>query len=184
MIGGLILVAFLSAVQAKKLNHQPPFVDVDSGYHHHDPIEYAVPELVDPGGVDGSPLAFLCNVAWLVLGGCEMGTGWLCFALPQFVCPCTYPCAWQSVKIGCFVLWPFGRKIKASSRTVAGSSASCLCNTLWIPFGCCLSVGHTLFAICNCITIVLIPFGWQHWRLAGLALCPFGVDISPGPLGI
>ena len=51
-------------------------------------------------------------------------------------------------------------------------------NVLWIFLGgiwICLS--HLAFGVVLCITIIGIPFGLQHFKLAGLALTPFGKDI-------
>ena len=49
---------------------------------------------------------------------------------------------------------------------------------LWIFLGgiwICLS--HLVFGAILCITIIGIPFGLQHFKLAALALSPFGKDI-------
>ena len=51
-------------------------------------------------------------------------------------------------------------------------------NILWIFLGgiwICLS--HLVFGAILCITIIGIPFGLQHFKLAALALTPFGKDI-------
>ena len=73
-------------------------------------------------------------------------------------------------------LWPFGKTVRSGER-----SAGCLyilMNVLWIFLGgiwICLS--HLAFGVVLCITIIGIPFGLQHFKLAGLALTPFGKDI-------
>ena len=49
---------------------------------------------------------------------------------------------------------------------------------LWIFLGgiwICLS--HLGFGVLLCITVIGIPFGMQHFKLAALALAPFGKDI-------
>ena len=54
----------------------------------------------------------------------------------------------------------------------------CLMNVLWIFLGgiwICLS--HLGFGVLLCITVIGIPFGMQHFKLAALALAPFGKDI-------
>ena len=38
-------------------------------------------------------------------------------------------------------------------------------------------ISHLAFGVVLCITIIGIPFGLQHFKLAGLALTPFGKDI-------
>ena len=53
-----------------------------------------------------------------------------------------------------------------------------LLNIIWLVFGGFLVViGYTLGAILLCITIIGIPFGVQCFKLAGLALAPFGREV-------
>ncbi|HEX3010355.1 MAG TPA: YccF domain-containing protein, partial [Bacteroidales bacterium] len=51
-------------------------------------------------------------------------------------------------------------------------------NLFWLIFGgiwICLT--HLVFGILLCITIIGIPFGIQHFKLASLALTPFGREV-------
>ena len=60
----------------------------------------------------------------------------------------------------------------------SGGCLYILMNILWIFLGgiwICLS--HLVFGAILCITIIGIPFGLQHFKLAALALSPFGKDI-------
>jgi len=51
-------------------------------------------------------------------------------------------------------------------------------NVLWfILGGVILVIGWALAGLLCCITIVGIPFGLQHFKLAKLALMPFGARI-------
>ena len=53
-----------------------------------------------------------------------------------------------------------------------------LLNIVWLVFGGFLIVfGYLLGALLLCITIIGIPFGIQCFKLAGLALAPFGREI-------
>ena len=48
-------------------------------------------------------------------------------------------------------------------------------NILWFIFGGWLAwISHVFFGILLCITIIGIPWGKQHFKMAGLALHPFG----------
>ena len=50
-----------------------------------------------------------------------------------------------------------------------------LANVIW--FVCCgwwLAIGHVIAGLLNCITVIGIPFGIQHFKLAGVALSPVG----------
>lgn len=60
-------------------------------------------------------------------------------------------------------------------------------NLVWIIFGgLFMSLGYLLLGLLYCITIIGIPVGVQLFKLAGLALCPFGRDVEPrdGSLGV
>lgn len=53
-----------------------------------------------------------------------------------------------------------------------------LLNIIWLIFGGFLVViAYVLGAVLLCITIIGIPFGIQCFKLAGLALAPFGREI-------
>lgn len=51
-------------------------------------------------------------------------------------------------------------------------------NVLWFVFGgIWLALGHVMSALLCFITIIGIPFGIQHLKLAGIALAPIGKTI-------
>lgn len=53
-----------------------------------------------------------------------------------------------------------------------------LLNIIWLIFGGFIVViGYLLGSIILCITIIGIPFGVQCFKLAGLAIAPFGREI-------
>mmetsp|Transcript_114147 Transcript_114147/g.261985 ORF Transcript_114147/g.261985 Transcript_114147/m.261985 type:complete len:81 (-) Transcript_114147:125-367(-) len=61
----------------------------------------------------------------------------------------------------------------------------CLCrcphvigNILWLPIGLGIAVVHVVAALVFFISICGIPFGYQHCKLARLALWPFGAEIG------
>ncbi|HIY59184.1 MAG TPA: hypothetical protein H9831_00645 [Candidatus Eisenbergiella pullistercoris] len=54
----------------------------------------------------------------------------------------------------------------------------CLGNLLWFLFGGCVSgLSWCLAGALWCITIIGIPFGLQHFKIAKLALMPFGAEV-------
>lgn len=57
-----------------------------------------------------------------------------------------------------------------------------LLNLLWAIFGggVVLALEYLLAGLVCCLTIVGIPFGMQCFKLAGLALFPFGKDFDDG----
>jgi uncharacterized membrane protein YccF (DUF307 family) len=40
-----------------------------------------------------------------------------------------------------------------------------------------LAIGHSVWGVLCCVTILGIPFGLQHFKLAGLALFPVGKTV-------
>ncbi len=69
---------------------------------------------------------------------------------------------------------PFG----TINRPGSSGCISTLMNIIWIFVGgIWISLTHLLFGILLSITIIGLPFGMQHFKLAGLALTPFGKEI-------
>ena len=53
-------------------------------------------------------------------------------------------------------------------------------NTVWFLCAGLLSfIGWSLAGIILCLTVILIPFGLQCFKIAGFGLFPFGKSISP-----
>lgn len=60
-----------------------------------------------------------------------------------------------------------------------GGVGSFLLNMIWIATtGWELAVEATVIGIIFCITIVGIPFGKQYFKIARLALTPFGSEVT------
>jgi len=116
------------------------------------------------------------NILWLFLGGGIIGLAWYFVGL---LCCCTIiaiPFGMQCFKFGTFIIWPFRRHIKYSSKTT-----SFIWNVIWILiFGWELMVLSLSIGLIWCLTIVGIPFGLQCFKFAQLALMPFGADIKQG----
>eukprot|EP01013_Petalomonas_cantuscygni_P005629 TRINITY_DN16287_c0_g1_i1.p1 TRINITY_DN16287_c0_g1~~TRINITY_DN16287_c0_g1_i1.p1 ORF type:complete len:268 (-),score=21.70 TRINITY_DN16287_c0_g1_i1:268-1071(-) len=123
----------------------------------------------------------LGNILWIVLfGGIIMALLWLLFALIFAITIVGLPCAKQCVKLARLSFLPFGQDVR-NTECGCTSGRGCvrlLGNLLWFPFGILTACGHFFFAIVCFITICFIPFGLQHLKLAGLALCPFGSDLD------
>ena len=71
---------------------------------------------------------------------------------------------------------PFGKDITPSQDTY--SCWNCFCNVIWIIFcGLIICILEGICGVLYCITICGIPFGLQHFKLAKIALMPFGAVI-------
>ena len=61
---------------------------------------------------------------------------------------------------------------------VFGGAVSLLLNVVWlIVSGIPLALEHLVLGGLLCITVVGIPFGMQQFKLAKLALMPFGAEV-------
>jgi len=134
----------------------------------------AAPQQVAPGGT--GPLRVIGNVIWLVFAGVWMATLYFVVGLIQCVTIIGIPFGLQSFKLAVYALWPFGRVVV--QRTDRDPGLSCLGNIVWLLFGGLeLALAHVVTGLLLCVTIIGIPFGIASFKLAGLALMPFGKTI-------
>jgi uncharacterized membrane protein YccF (DUF307 family) len=119
-------------------------------------------------------MRFIGNIIWLLLGGIVMALLWAVSGIVLCITIIGIPFGIQCFKIAGLVLWPFGRQIISGNFGVGGM----LLNILWlIVFGLELAFSHFVIGLVYCITIIGIPFGLQHFKLAKLGLLPFGAEI-------
>ena len=125
----------------------------------------------------------LGNLLWFIMGGVLMGLGWWLVGLLAFVSIVGIPWGKACFVIGQFAFWPFGKEAVSrddlSGREDIGTGALGLVgNIIWFVLaGVWLAIGHVLSAAACFITIIGIPFGIQHLKLAGIALAPIGKTI-------
>ena len=116
----------------------------------------------------------LGNLLWFLLGGCISGLSWLLAGGLWCITIIGIPIGMQCFKMAGLSFFPFGKEVE-----YGGGTMSLLVNIVWILVsGLQLAVEHP---ICGCllgITVIGIPFGLQHFKLAKLALMPFGATIS------
>ena len=116
------------------------------------------------------------NILWLLLGGIFTAVEYVVASLGMMITIIGIPFGLQTLKMSLLALCPFGKRIETTSQS--GGCISIIMNILWICLGgIWISLSHLVFGIVLCITIVGIPFGRQHFKLAGLALTPFGKRI-------
>lgn len=122
-------------------------------------------------------MKLLGNIIWLLFGGIFLSIGYVISSLCLMITIIGIPFGVQILKLALLALWPFGRKIIDT-----GNSGGCLnvvMNILWlICGGFCICLSHLGLGLLFCISIIGIPFGKQHFKLAGLALTPFGKTIT------
>ena len=116
------------------------------------------------------------NLIWLLFGGIIIAIEYVIASILLMITIIGSPFGLQTLKLGMLALWPFGQT--AISRPAASGCLSTLMNIIWIFVGgIWISLTHLLFGVLLSITIIGLPFGRQHFKLAGLALTPFGKEI-------
>lgn len=115
----------------------------------------------------------LGNIIWFIFGGFFAGLGWLLAGAIWCVTIIGIPIGLQCFKLAGLSFWPFGKKVVYSTSTV-----SILVNIIWLIIsGLPLALVHCVSGLILCITIIGIPFGLQSFKLAKLALMPFGARV-------
>lgn len=116
------------------------------------------------------------NIIWVIFGGLFLALG---YVFSGIILCCTIigiPFGLQIFKVASLALWPFGREVRYKQQ-----SSGCLStgmNVLWILIGgIWLALEHVIVGVIFFITIIGIPFGKQHFKLAAIALTPFGREI-------
>lgn len=115
----------------------------------------------------------LLNLLWFLLGGWLIAAEYLFASLLLMLTIIGIPFGIQTLKLGMVALWPFGQEIRTTASD--GGCLSILMNVIWILCGgIWIAATHLLTGALLCITVIGIPFGLQHFKMAGLALIPFG----------
>jgi uncharacterized membrane protein YccF (DUF307 family) len=128
-------------------------------------------------------MRFIGNIFWLVLGGFWMALGWWLAVILMALSIIGLPWARSCFVIGELCMWPFGREAIDRARLTGRSDLGTgpigfVANVVWFVFaGIWLAIGHLTSAVCCFVTIIGIPFGIQHLKLAVLALAPVGKTV-------
>ncbi|MDD4593015.1 MAG: YccF domain-containing protein [Prevotella sp.] len=118
------------------------------------------------------------NIIWLIFGGLETGIEYFVSSIGMMITIIGIPFGIASLRIGLYVLWPFGQKVV--DRPNNHGCLDTIMNIIWFFIGgVWIWLTHLLFGTLLCITIIGIPFGKKQFHLAGLALAPFGKQVIP-----
>jgi uncharacterized membrane protein YccF (DUF307 family) len=121
-------------------------------------------------------MRLLLNILWIVLGGgLVLCLEYLLVGLLLCVTIIGIPFGVQCFKIAGLALLPFGKDVDLTAASPAGGAVRVVFNVIWlIVAGVWIFLTHVGFAIALAVTIIGIPFALQHFKLAVLALWPFG----------
>lgn len=102
-----------------------------------------------------------------------MGMSWLLAGILWCITIVGIPIGLQCFKFASLAFFPFGKEI-----VYGGGAGSLILNIIWIIVsGLVLAIESALIGLIFCITIIGIPFGLQCFKIAKLALMPFGSQV-------
>ncbi|MGA7964984.1 MAG: YccF domain-containing protein [Gammaproteobacteria bacterium] len=128
-------------------------------------------------------LRLIGNILWFILGGFFMGLAWTFVGVIAFVSIIGIPWGRACFMIAGFTFWPFGREavnreVLRGQGDIGTGPLGVVGNIVWLVVaGWWLALGHLISAFLDFITIIGIPFGVQHVKLAGASLFPIGLTI-------
>ncbi|MCA2985044.1 YccF domain-containing protein [Gemmatimonas sp.] len=124
-------------------------------------------------------MIFLVNLLWFICGGFLAWLGWMLAGAALAITVVGLPWAFAAFRIAPFAAWPFGRTL-VDARVVGEGRivGTGLANVLWIIFaGFWLTLAHIVAGVSLCLTIIGIPFGLAHFKLAEVSWAPLGKRI-------
>ena len=118
-------------------------------------------------------MGLLGNLIWFLCGGFLQGISWAAAGILWCITIIGIPIGRQCFKIAGLAFSPFGKEV-----IPGGSVVSVVPNILWMLLsGLPLALEACLNGILLCCTIIGIPFGLQCFKMARLALFPFGTTV-------
>lgn len=115
----------------------------------------------------------LGNIIWFLFGGMFLGLAWALVGLLWCITILGIPVGVQCFKFVGLSFSPFGREVYYH-----GGGGSLILNILWLVFGGLeIAVIALVIGLFFMVTIIGIPFGKQCFKIARLALMPFGSSI-------
>ena len=121
-------------------------------------------------------MKLLGNILWLILGGLLVALIYFLVGILMCITVVGIPFGLQLIKLGSYSLWPFGHQLVY--RPNEPGCLSIVMNLIWILLGWWeIAIIHLACGILFCITIVGIPWGVQHFRMAINSIFPFGKEV-------
>lgn len=121
-------------------------------------------------------MKILGNIVWLIFGGLEIAIEYFLSSIALMLTVIGIPFGIQNLKFGVLALWPFGSRVvdKPGSYGCLGL----VMNVIWFFIGgVWIWLTHIFFGVLLSVTVVGLPWGRQHFKLAKIALAPFGKEI-------
>jgi len=122
-------------------------------------------------------MALIGNILWFVFGGGILA--WFLWILAGIVLAISIvglPFSFAAFRIARFAAFPFGKQL-VDVRDLGESqiTGTGIANVLWVLFaGVWLFISHAVAGVACCLSLVGIPFGLAHFKLAKVSFAPLG----------
>ena len=121
-------------------------------------------------------MRFIGNILWFILGGFLVALVYFIVGLLMCITIVGIPFGVQLFKLGAYALWPFGHELVNGPGEPG--CLSTVMNLLWILLGWWeIAVIHLVCGLLCCLSIIGIPWGLQHFKMAIGSIFPFGKEI-------
>ena len=128
-------------------------------------------------------MTLVLNILWFIFGGWISGLAWLFAALILAITIIGLPWSAAALRIALFSLAPFGRHVVSradlNGRGDLGTGpVGFAMNVVWaLLAGWWLALHHLVLGVGLCLTLIGIPFGLQHFKLALISFAPVGQTV-------
>lgn len=126
------------------------------------------------------------NVLWFIFGGWISLLAWCLAGVILAITVVGLPFTPAAFRMAAFSAWPFGRVVvdraDFGEHDLGTGPLGCSLNIVWLIFaGWWLALHHIVIAGFQAVTIIGIPFAWQHVKLALVSLAPIGKEVVEVP---
>ena len=122
-------------------------------------------------------MALIGNILWFIFGGGLIAfLAWTLLGAILCVTIVGIPFGVAALRISGFAAFPFGKEL-VDARLLGEDRifGTALANLLWVLLaGIWLTISHVVSGIGYCLTIIGIPFGLAHFKLASVSFAPLG----------
>ena len=117
------------------------------------------------------------NILWLLFGGLLIAIIYYLVGLIMCITIIGIPFGVQLFKLGTYSMWPFGHVVV--NKPGEPGCLSIIMNLIWVLLGWWeIAIIHLVCGLIFCKTIVGIPFGFQHFKMAIASIFPFGKEVN------
>lgn len=114
------------------------------------------------------------NFIWVICGGALTAAAWALCGIGWYCTIIGAPLGKQCFKFARLSFMPFDKEVKENNN----GTISTIANIIWLLCtGGLMAFENFCCGVLCYITIIGIPFGKQYFKMAKLALTPFGFDV-------